>query len=561
MTNRCRLQFRATRVRPGIACTFAAALLVAHHSGVEAQHAGGASSPALVVFAEQSGAGADRAPLSAQASATLETIQSDPAASDIRIGHGNPDAVIAARALSLALPSSTDACTDSGEGALDFTDVEVTYNDEDMVSLYARDEAKDAEVSLVIQGPDVLGSIRCGDEVYKLTPLGGGMTAVYEFDTSKLRQHPPGWREFILDSWTEILQEGEQDEGGQAPVPEAPDPGGTPGAAADTGDVIDILVAYTPAAKVGAGNIDNFIQMAINNTNRIVEITAIDDNGTSFGPVTLSLAAGAAAHFNSQDLESVNPDKDLSGRLGNGTGDWRLALETDLEIEHLAYIRTADGFVTNMHEVAAETEAGSNRYHVPIFNPGKNRNQESKLRVINPGSSSATVDITGVDDDGRAPRLGTVQLTLRAGSARTLTAYELENGSSKFSGRLGAGTGKWRLSVSADRPVMVMSLVELPQGHLTNLSRGQPGVSVPPPLLNEPDLVVESPSANPTTPSAGQLVLLSATVRNQGGAQAPATRLRFYRSSDATITRTDSALQTASVRALPPPILSTAASA
>ena len=205
-----------------------------------------------------------------------------------------------------------------------------------------------------------------------------------------------------------------------------------------------------------------------------------------------------------------------------------------------------------MHEVAAETEAGSNRYHVPFFNPGKNRNQESKLRVINPGSGSATVDITGVDDDGRAPRLGTVQLTLRAGSARTLTAYELENGSSKFSGRLGAGTGKWRLSVSADRPIMVMSLLELPQGHLTNLSRGQPGVSVPPPPSNEPDLVVESPSASPTTPSAGQLVLLSATVRNQGGAQAPATRLRFYRSSDATITRTDSALQTASVRALPP---------
>ena len=177
--------------------------------------------------------------------------------------------MIAARALSLALPSASDACTDSGEGALDFTDVEVTYNDEDMVSLYARDEVKDAEVSLVIQGPDVLGSVRCGDEVYKVTPLGGGMTAVYEFDTSKLRQHPPGWREFILDSWTEILQEGEQDEGGQAPVPEAPDTRGTPGAATDTGDVIDILVAYTPAAKVEAGNIDTFIQMAINNTNRI----------------------------------------------------------------------------------------------------------------------------------------------------------------------------------------------------------------------------------------------------------------------------------------------------
>ena len=46
-----------------------------------------------------------------------------------------------------------------------------------------------------------------------------------------------------------------------------------------------------------------------------------------------------------------------------------------------------DGFVTNMHEVAAEIpEAGSNRYHVPFLNPGSNTAQESKLRLINPGS-------------------------------------------------------------------------------------------------------------------------------------------------------------------------------
>ena len=77
------------------------------------------------------------------------------------------------------------------------------------------------------------------------------------------------------------------------------------------------------------------------------------------------------AHFNSQDLENGNPEKGLSGRAGDGDGNWRLNLETDLEIEHLAYIRTADGFVTNMHEVAAEIPEGSNRYHVPFFNPGK----------------------------------------------------------------------------------------------------------------------------------------------------------------------------------------------
>ena len=122
----------------------------------------------------------------------------------------------------------------------------------------------------------------------------------------------------------------------------------------------------------------------INNSNRAgdVRITAIDDRGRRYPTVILSLEARAGAHFNSQDLENGNSEKGLSGRAGNGYGNWRLELTTDLEIEHLAYIRTTDAFVTNMHEVAAETQDGSNRYHVPFFNPGSNRTQESKLRLI-----------------------------------------------------------------------------------------------------------------------------------------------------------------------------------
>ena len=211
----------------------------------------------------------------------------------------------------------------------------------------------------------------------------------------------------------------------------------------------------------------------INNSDRAgeVDITAIDDYGNSFGPISLSLEPRAAAHFNSGELENGNPVKGLSGGVGNGRGNWRLELTTDLEIEHLAYIRTVDGFVTNMHEVAAETEAGSNRYHVPFLNPGSNTTQKSKLRLINPGSGDASIEITGVDDDGRT--LGSVSLDLDAGMARILTASELESGESphtQLTGDLGDGKGKWRLSVSADRLIQVMSLLELQTGYLTNLS-------------------------------------------------------------------------------------------
>ena len=50
---------------------------------------------------------------------------------------------------------------------------------------------------------------------------------------------------------------------------------------------------------------------------------------------------------------SATRRKGLSGSTGPGLGDWRLSLESDLDIEVLAYVRTADGFLTSMHDVVA----------------------------------------------------------------------------------------------------------------------------------------------------------------------------------------------------------------
>ena len=316
--------------------------------------------------------------------------------------------------------------------------------------------------------------------------------------------------------------------------------------------MVHTLPFVPPASNVEQ---QGFVRI-INNSDRagVVRITAIDDDGQPADPVTLSLKALGAAHFNSQELENGNPEKGLEGRAGDGDGNWRLKLETNLEIEHLAYIRTTeDGFVTNMHEVAAEIPEGSNRYHVPFLNPGSNTAQVSKLRLINPGSGDASIEITGVDDDGRA--LGSVSLDLDAGMARILTASELESGESphtQLAGGLGDGTGKWRLSVSADRPIQVMSLLQLPTGHLTNLSRGQDGVAVPPPPppTNEPDLVVESPSVSDSTLNTGQSFTFRATVRNQGGGRSAVTTLRYYRSSDMTISMSDTGVGTDAVGGL-----------
>ena len=196
----------------------------------------------------------------------------------------------------------------------------------------------------------------------------------------------------------------------------------------------------------------------------LIEIEAVDDKGAMYRPVTLMIGAGQTAHFNSDDIEKGNRDKGLSGGVGAGVGTWRLELRSDLDIEVLSYIRTADGFVTSMHDLVID-RAGV--YRVPFFNPGSNLEQVSLLRLVNPGEDVASVSIRGVDDSGW---LSTpVEITMPARTARTLAASDLESGTG-VQGALGDGRGKWQLHVTSSRYIRVMSLMESPSGHLTNLS-------------------------------------------------------------------------------------------
>ena len=196
-----------------------------------------------------------------------------------------------------------------------------------------------------------------------------------------------------------------------------------------------------------------------------VLVEAIDDAGARFGPVALAVGAGAATHFNSDDLEAGNAAKGLPAGVGPpGEGVWRLELSSELDVEVLSYARTADGFVTALHDTAP---AAAGVHRAVFLNPGGNVDQVSRLRLVNPGAADAVVAIAGVDDAGAAS--GVVSVEVPAGASRERTAAELESGAG-VAGALGDGEGKWRLRLSSDRPVAVLSLIESPTGNLTNLS-------------------------------------------------------------------------------------------
>ena len=217
---------------------------------------------------------------------------------------------------------------------------------------------------------------------------------------------------------------------------------------------IPLLTSASNAAQQGFVRIVNHSARA-----GTVAIRAVDDSGTTAAPILLSIGPWEAKHFNSTDLERGNLAKGIRRGTGAGSGDWRLRLESDVDVEALAYIRTMDGFLTSVHDTAPVR--GGWRI-VPIFNPGSNRNQASRLRLVNRTASDLEVAVVGDDDSGaRSP---VVRLALAAGKVREISAWDLE------SGGLGDGKGKWYLFAAADAPIEVLSLLESTSGHLTNLS-------------------------------------------------------------------------------------------
>ena len=71
-----------------------------------------------------------------------------------------------------------------------------------------------------------------------------------------------------------------------------------------------------------------------------------------------------------------------------------------------------------------------------------------------------------------------------------------------------------------------------------------PAVTVTVGAAPAPDLVVDAPTVDTSAPTAGARFTLSATVRNQGNGRSDSTTLRYYQSSDPTITTSDTEIDT-----------------
>ena len=159
---------------------------------------------------------------------------------------------------------------------------------------------------------------------------------------------------------------------------------------------------------------------------------------------------------------------------------------------------------------------------------------------------SATVSNAG---DGESP--ATLLRYYRSTDA-TITTSDTEVGTSTVGALTASGTSAQSISLTAPATAGTYyygACVDAVTGESDTTYNCSASVQVDV-VETYPDLEVGTPTVDDTTPETGASFTLSATVSNAGDGESPVTTLRYYRSTDATITTSDTAVGTDAVAGL-----------
>ena len=220
-----------------------------------------------------------------------------------------------------------------------------------------------------------------------------------------------------------------------------------------------------------------------------VTITGMDDDGNPSGEVAVPVSGGGSRTLTAHELESGGM---FDGALGDGEGRWRLFVSADGPITVMNLLDGATGQLVNLGSTPITPDA-SGVHRVPLF-PGTSdaSGRRGLVRVINPSDVSGSVEVDAADDSGADYE--PVTLTLGPHAAVQFDANDLETGNSDLglTGAIGPGSGDWRLSLSSDLAIEVLSYVRTDHdGFLTPM-----GFVAPAPGYRH-RLAIFNPASNP----------------------------------------------------------------
>ena len=194
--------------------------------------------------------------------------------------------------------------------------------------------------------------------------------------------------------------------------------------------------------------------------------------------------------------------------------------------------------------------------------------------ILNGRVTTGTVNATATDETNRPPRFtspATLTAPENSTAAGTVTAIDDDTADTVTGYAITGGADRSRLSITntgqlnfntapdyehptdtgQDNTYQITVTATSGTGTRTTTATQAITVTITePPSAPAPDLVVDTPTVDVSAPVAGAGFTLSATVRNQGSGPSSPTTLRYYRSTDPTITTADTAAGTDSVSRL-----------
>ena len=294
-----------------------------------------------------------------------------------------------------------------------------------------------------------------------------------------------------------------------------------------------------------------------------MRVSGTDDAGAPGGAVELTLAPWVSRTLTRETLEEG--DAGLSSALGAGTGSWRLTLETDGEIDVLSLVRGLGGKLSDVSRRGRPAGAPPRTEVIDATRPTASRSEpdlwvaaSASEAELSPGEAfdlRATV--------GNRGRAGASATTLRyyRSPDGTITMSDAEVGTDAVEALAASGSSAGSIMLTAPSTpgrYYYGACVDAVSDESDSTNNCSPSVRVDveePPAPEDveeppaPDLTVTTTLSESGLPP-GDRFTLTAQVRNRGGAGAQATTLRYYRSTDVTITAGDTEVGTDPVDAL-----------
>ena len=240
-------------------------------------------------------------------------------------------------------------------------------------------------------------------------------------------------------------------------------------------------------------------------------VGALAASGTSAESISLTAPATAGAYYYGACVDAVTDESDTTD---NCSASVKIDVENpkypDLEVE-----------TPTVDDTTPQTSA-TITLSATVSNTGDGRSAAATLRYYRSTDATITTSDTqvGTDSVGALAASGTSAESISLTAPATAGAYY-------YGACVDAVTGESDTTDNCSASVRID--VENPK---------------------YPDLEVETPTVDDTTPQTSATITLSATVSNTGDGRSAAATLRYYRSADATITTSDTQVGTDSVGAL-----------